>query len=130
VIVPSSVDTIYLTYNKAFGMILLLAALFILGVAWLTGTLFPQAITGGILLLLSLAYLTQPAFVIALGGVQVRNLWGMTLRTVPFSAWSELAIRDGQLFAQNQRVKVARWLISSAAWAQLEQKIHEASKNT
>jgi hypothetical protein len=130
VTVGSLMGSITLTYNKAFGVLLLVAALFILGVAVLTGKMFPQAISGGILALASIGYLTQPAFVIAAGGVQVKNLLGMTMRTVPFSTWSELTLRDGQLYARDQRVKVARWLISASDWALLERKIREASTSS
>lgn len=107
-------------YNKGFGIVMLVCSVFILGVAFLTGQLFPQAITGGILLLVSLGYMTQPAVVIAPKEVQMKNLLGMTMRTHPFENLSDLAVENGQLMVKGTPVRVARWATASADWANLE----------
>jgi hypothetical protein len=112
-------------YNKIFGGLLLVSGVFILGVAVLVGQLFPQAITGGILTLVSLGYLTQPALVIAPREVQMKNLFGMTLRTHPFERLSQLTVVDGALDVNGTRVRTARWLLDGGDWNRLETMLRE-----
>jgi hypothetical protein len=107
-------------YKKAFGAGMLVCSVFILGVAVLTSRLFPQAITGTILFLLGIGYLTQSAIVIAPGEVQLKNLFGATMKTHPFASLSELSIVDGRLEVNGVPVKVARWLLSGSDWQRLE----------
>jgi len=107
-------------YNKIWGGLMLVCAAFILGVALLTGQYFPQAFTGTILLVVSLGYLTQPAFVVTQNEVQVRNLLGMTLRTHPFEKLSQLTVVGGKLEVKGTPVRAPRWLLASGDWERLE----------
>jgi hypothetical protein len=107
-------------YNKIWGGFMLVAGVFILGTAILIGQIFPQAITGTILLLVSLGYLTQPAFVVTRTEVQMRNLFGMTLRTHPFEKLSQLSVVDGRVEVNGTPVKFPRWLIAGSDLEQLE----------
>lgn len=107
-------------YNKAFGGFMLVCSLFILGVAVLTGTLFPQALTGGILLLVSLGYLTQPALVITASEVQLKNMLGMTVKSYAVREPADLKLRDGKLMVRDEQLRTAKWLLSGADWARLE----------
>jgi hypothetical protein len=113
-------------YNRVFGVVMLLCATFILGVAVITGRLFPQAITGAILLLVSLGYLTQPAFVVAPGEVEVKNLLGMTMKRHPYRSLGELAVRDGRLWVGNEKVGSPGWLCNGGDFDRLAAEIAKA----
>ena len=110
-------------YQKALGLLMLACALFILGVAFLTGKLFPQAITGGILLAVSFGYLTQPALVISPGVVETKNLFGITLKTHRFASLRDLVLDDKGLQVAGERVKLTRWILSGGDLARLAQAV-------
>ena len=114
-------------YNKIFGVVMLLCALFILGVAVITGKLFPQAITGSILLLLSLGYLMQPALVVATGEVEVKNLLGMTMKRHPLKSLAEVSLRDGRICVGNEKVGNPGWMLSGADCDRLAAEIAKAT---
>jgi hypothetical protein len=107
-------------YNKGFAAFMLIAGLFIVGAAFATGRLFPQAVTGGILLAVGLLYLTRPLFIVTPSEVQLKNGLGMTVKTYPFRSLSELKIRDGKLFVGEQKVRASRWFSDGGDWARLE----------
>jgi hypothetical protein len=113
-------------YKQAWGIVGLLCSLFILGVAFLVGKPFPQAITGGILLLVSLGYLSQPVFVVAPGEVQLRNLLGMTMKRHPFASLADLELRDGRLHVNGQPVGAGRFMVRGSDWDALGRAIEDA----
>ena len=82
-------------YKKVLGAPILISSLFILGVAFYTGALMPQAFTGAILLVMGFCYLTQPAIVVTETEVQLRNVFGMTMKRYPLSHLRELKVVDG-----------------------------------
>src|SRR5687767_12453121 len=110
-------------YNKIFGGVMLACALFILGVAVITRHLFPQAITGAILLLVSLGYLTQPAIVVAPKEIEVKNLLGMTMKRLAIQSLAEVSVRDGRIWAGNEKVGSPRWMLNSGDCERLEAEI-------
>jgi hypothetical protein len=122
---------IELHYNKVFGAVMLALSLFILGVAFTIGKPFPQAVTGGITLLASIGFLTQPVLVVAAGEVQMRNLLGMTMKRHEFGSLADLELRDGRLRVKDQPVGSGRWLMHRADWERLGRAIEtaRASKN-
>lgn len=105
-------------HNKVFGGFLLVAAVFILGVALMTGHLFPQAITGTILLLVSFGYLTRPAIVVTGSVVEIKNMLGMTLKTRTCRP-RELALRDGKLWLGGDRIATT-WILDKNDLARLQ----------
>jgi hypothetical protein len=100
-------------YKPALGLVMVACALFILVVAFITGHLFPQAITGGILFLVSLGYLTQPALVVTSTGVEMKNMLGMTLKTHSFASLADVSLGDAGLVVNGTRVRIARWMLHS-----------------
>ena len=113
-------------YKQVWGIVGLACSVFILGVAFLTGKLFPQAITGGILLFVSFGFLTQPVFVVAPGEVQLRNLFGMTMKRHSFASLADLEIRDGRLRVDGKPVGAGRFMIRGSDWETLERAIEAA----
>jgi hypothetical protein len=113
-------------YNRAMAAVMLLSALFILVVAFSLGKLFPQAITGGILLLVSIGFLTQPAIVVTSSEVQMRNMLGMTLKRHPFGSLAELKMRDGALYSGERKI-ASRRMLDAMEWRKLELAIEKAS---
>jgi hypothetical protein len=113
-------------YNQAWGIVGLLCSVFILGVAFLTGDLFPQAITGGILLFVSFGFLTQTVFVVAPGEVQLRNLLGMTMKRHPFSSLADLELRDGRLRVDGKPVGAGKFMLRGSDWEALGRAIEDA----
>lgn len=116
-------------YNKAWGIVMLCSSIFILGVAFLTAKLFPQAITGGILLLVSFGFLTQPAFVVAPGEVQLRNILGMTMKRHEFASLAELEVREGRLHVNGKPVGAGRFMLRASDWDALGRAIDDARKS-
>jgi hypothetical protein len=114
-------------YKKVFGLLLLSCALFIIGVALFLGQLFPQIITGGICFLASIMYLTQPALVVARRSVDKKNLFGATIKSYPLESLKYLAVDDSGLRVHGERVKVARWLLSSGDFERVKKAIAEAA---
>ncbi len=117
---------IALHYNKVFGAVMLVLSLFILAVAFAIGKPFPQAITGGITLLASIGFLTQPVMVVVAGEVQMRNLFGMTMKRYEFSSLADLELRDGRLRVKDTPVGSGRWLMHGADWKTLGRAIETA----
>lgn len=109
---PLSID-----HNKALGSTFLVVAIFILGVAVLTGQLFPQAITGTLLLLVSIGYLTQPALVVGGGEIQFKNMLGMTVKRRSCSL-SDITIRDGKILVGSDKVS-STWMLDKNDIAKL-----------
>jgi hypothetical protein len=119
-------DPIPLHYNKVFGFVMLGLSLFILAVAFSIGKPFPQAITGGISLLVSIGFLTQPVMVVAAGEVQMRNLFGMTMKRFEFDSLADLELRDGRLRVKDKPVGSGRWLLHGGDWETLGRAIESA----
>ena len=115
-----------LHYNKVFGAVMLALSLFILAVAFSIGKPFPQALTGGISLLVSIGFLTQPVMVVAAGEVQMRNLFGMTMKRYPFASLSDVEIRDGRLRVNDKPIGSGRWLLHGGDWDKLGRAIETA----
>ena len=113
-------------YNKVFGAVMLACSLFILAVAFSIGKPFPQAITGGITLLVSFGFLTQPVMVVAAGEVQMRNLFGMTMKRYPFASLTELEIRGNRLRVNDKPIGSGRWLLHGRDWDTLGRAITAA----
>lgn len=116
-------------YNKGWGIVMLLCSLFILGVAVLTAKLFPQAITGSILLLVSIGFLTQPVMVVAPGEVQLRNLLGMTMKRYEFASLAEIELRDGRVCVNGKPVGSGKFMLRASDWEALGRAIDDARAN-
>jgi len=117
-------------YNKVFGAVMLACSLFILAVAFSIGKPFPQALTGGITLLVSLGFLFQPVMVVVAGAVQMRNLFGMTMKTYPFDSLADLEIRGGRLRVNDKPIGSGRWLLHGGDWDKLGRAIETARGST
>lgn len=107
-------------YNKALGGITVVSAIFILFVAVLTGRLFPQAITGGILLFVSFGYLTKPALVLTANEVRQPALFGPVVKRYVFKSISEVSVQNGRVHVAGEKVGVHGWMTSGADVAELE----------
>lgn len=98
-------------YNRVLAALMTVSAVFILGVAALTGKLFPQALTGFVILALAVGYWTQTAMVVGTSEVELKNLFGRTVQRFPFSNASELSLKDGRLYIGAEKVGLPRWLL-------------------
>jgi hypothetical protein len=114
-------------YNKLFGAVMLLCAVFILGVAVFTRHLFPQAVTGSIILLVALGYLTQPAVVVAPGEIEVKNLLGMTLKRHELKSLAEVSLHDGRIWVGNEKIGSPQWMLNRVDCERLEKEIRSAT---
>lgn len=122
----SSPLPIEVRYNRVWGIVMLAGSIFILGVAVLTGKMFPQSITGGILLLVSIGFLTQPVLVVAPGEVQLRNLLGMTMKRHAFASLTELELRGSRLCLNGKPIGAGRGMLRASDWEALGRAIDDA----
>src|SRR4051812_33555327 len=71
------------TYHKAFGIIMIACSVFILGVSFLIGFSL-NSITGAVLLLVGILYLNSAAVVYDKEELELKNLYGMTMKRYNF----------------------------------------------
>lgn len=107
--------------NKALPLIALPFSLFILGVGlWLEQKM--QMATGGILLLVSILQLANPMVVVENEEIQLRNLFGMTLRRVPFKP-ADVTFDGLAVLVAGKKVIGSTWALGAAPLQELKSAI-------
>ncbi|MAC26867.1 MAG: hypothetical protein CMH59_10380 [Myxococcales bacterium] len=86
-------------YNPAFAVLMLVAGAFIGGTGLLLGKLLLMGL-GAMHVLVGLGYATQPWFVVHHGSIELKNLFGMTVKTHPIGL-KDLTYRDGKLMPKD-----------------------------
>jgi len=82
-------------YNPAFAVLMIVAGVFVGGTGLFLGQLMLIGL-GTMHLLIGIGYAKQPWFVVHETSTEVKNLFGMTMKTVP-AGLKGLELRDGKL---------------------------------
>lgn len=116
-------------YNRLLATLLFGSSLVMLGVSLRAG-LSMNAITGFILLFVSVAYFVQPALVVTASSVQHRNVLGMTMRTTKFGSLGDFAFEDGAVWVKQEKARVKvigmRLLYSGGDIAKLQERVRQS----
>ncbi len=122
---------IAIRHNQGMAIFMLLSALFILSTTFLLGVSL-NTVTGVILLVVSIGFLTQPGIVVTASGFEFRNLLGMTLRRTDFGSLADVSVEDGVFYvkrgASKEKVIGMRWFLSGADIKRLEDAVRAAGK--
>lgn len=93
---------IQVRYAPALGVFLLLAGVFILFGGLVTGRVLGMGL-GALHTLVAIGFLTQPMFVVHTRRVEMKNILGMTLKTIDVRL-AELEVRDGALYHEGRKI--------------------------
>lgn len=93
------------TYSKGFGISLIIGSLFILSVSFIIGFSL-NTLTGGLLLVVGIMYLNNPAIEYDKDELQIKNIYGGTVKKYSFRA-DKIEIKDGSIYSNDSKVRVA-----------------------
>lgn len=108
-------------YNPWMGGIFMILALFQVVV----GAMIGKGLTIGLgvfFVVIATLYLTQPYFVLSGGVVQLRNLLGMTMKTIDLGELDDLEVEPGGRISYadgggaRRRLKLTRWIAKRGDW--------------
>lgn len=109
-------------YNPWMGGAFLALALFQVVVGLMIGKGLTIGL-GAFFVVIATLYLSQPYFVLAGGAVQLRNLLGMTMKTIDLDELDDLMVEEeGRRITYagpggvRRRVKLTRWLARRGDW--------------
>lgn len=105
------------TFAKFLGFLFLIPSLFIIGVALYIGPNI-STISGVIIFVISIMYLTKPAATYNDDKLEIKNLYGMTLKTYYFGK-GEFSIRDGKIYANGRKVKLSSIMLVQSEYQDL-----------
>lgn len=111
-------------YNKAIGLIFLPIALFILIAGLEFGSI--SAITGIILTVMSIGYLSAPAVTYNERQIELKNMLGMTVKKYVFGA-DEIAVKGGKIIVNGRKFKVQRSFCVTSQYDAMIEFIRERS---
>jgi len=109
-------------YTPIAGIILLVLAIanIVLGVLAHTGT---STALGVLFTVVAILQLTMPYFILFEGELQLKNLFGMTVRRYPFDDVSQFEIEEGGKriflndgYGDRKKVRVTRWISQRGDW--------------
>jgi hypothetical protein len=92
------------TYNKAFGIFLVVGALFIVGVSFVVGFSF-NTLTGVLLLVMGILYLNNAALEYDKTELRMKNLYGGVVKRFSFQT-DKIEMRDGAIYSNNNKIRV------------------------
>lgn len=98
------------TYNKAFGISFLIAALFILITSLMLGPSI-TTVTGVLILIVSILYLTSAAVVYTDEEIELKNLFGMTMKRYSFVNDS-LNVRKRKIYSYAIKLNIASGMLN------------------
>ncbi len=107
------------TFHKAFGISLIIGALFILSVSFLIGFSL-NTITGAILLVVGILYLNNPAVEYDKDELRIKNLYGGTVKKYSFHA-DKVEVKDGTLYSNESKIRVAGAFLNKTELNQLHE---------
>jgi len=105
------------TYHKAFGISLIVGAVFILSVSFLIG-LSLNTLTGGILLIVGILYLNNAALEYDKDELHIKNLYGSSVRKYSFNT-DKIEIKDGAIYSNDSKVRIAATFLNKTELNQL-----------
>ena len=105
------------TYNKIFGILLLIGAVFIIGVSFLIGFSL-NTVTGIILFVIGILYLNASALEYTEDELELKNLYGWTVKKYSFVN-DKVIVRDGALYANESKIRVASFVLNKTELYQL-----------
>lgn len=114
------------TYNKAFGISFLIAALFILITSLMLGPSL-NAITGILILIVSILYLTGAAVIYNDEEIQLKNLFGTTMKRYSFVN-DGLNVRNRKIYTHAIKINLASGMLVKSEYESLLK--HIESKET
>ena len=94
------------TYIKIMGILFLCGALFILGVSFVIGPSI-NTITGVLILIISIFYLSNPAIVYTDDEMQMKNLFGITMKTYSFKT-DKFSVQDRTIYVNGNKVRISK----------------------
>ena len=107
------------TYNKVIGIIFLVFSSFILYVSLLIGPSI-NTITGLLLLLVSILHLAGSAIVYDDEKMEVKNLFGITMKTYSFLTDS-ISIENSRIMVNGSKIQVQKWMLAKSDYNDLIQ---------
>lgn len=107
------------TYNKVIGIIFLVFSSFILYVSLLIGPSI-NTITGLLLLLVSILHLAGSAIVYDDEKMEVKNLFGITMKTYSFLTDS-ISIENNRIIVNGSKIQVQKWVLAKSDYNDLIQ---------
>lgn len=114
------------TYHKAFGISFLIAALFILITSFMLGPSI-TTITGILILIVSILYLTSAAVVYTDEEIELKNMFGMTMKRYSFVN-DCLNVRNRKIYSHAIKLNIASGMLVKSEYEALLK--HVESKET
>ena len=105
------------TYHKAFGISLIIGAVFILSVSFLIGISL-NTLTGGILLIVGILYLNNAALEYDKDHLHIKNLYGSSVRKYSFHT-DKIEIKDGSIYSNDNKVRISATFLNKTELNQL-----------
>ena len=111
------------TYSKGFGISLIIGSLFILSASFIIGFSL-NTLTGGILLVIGIMYLNNPAVEYDKENLELKNLYGGTVKKYSFHA-DKIEIKDGGIYSNDSKVRIAGVFLNKTELHQLHDLIEK-----
>jgi hypothetical protein len=112
-----------ITYNKVFGIFMIIVSLFILSVSFIIG-LSLNTLTGGILLIMGILYLNGAAIEYDENEILLKNLYGGTVRTYSFQT-DKIEMRDGAMYSNDSKIRVGSVFLNKSELSKLHELIEK-----
>lgn len=105
------------TFNKALGISFMVCASFILYISLMIGPSI-NTITGSLLLLVSIFYLVNPAVVYNHQEIQLKNLFGMTMKRYSFLT-DTITVQNQRIFVNGTKINLAKGMLVRSEYEDL-----------
>ncbi|MBI3133273.1 MAG: hypothetical protein HYZ14_01225 [Bacteroidetes bacterium] len=105
------------TFNKVLGIVFMVFASFILYVSLMIGPSI-NTITGGLLLLVSIFYLVNPAIIYNHQEIQLKNLFGMTMKRYSFLT-DTITVQNRDIYVNGSKIKLAKGMLARSEYEDL-----------
>lgn len=105
------------TYLKIFGTFILICGLFMLFSSFvLTGSAI-NTVTGAVLCLFSILYMTTPVFTYNDLGFEKKNLFGMTLKSYTFTK-DKITVQNKNIYVNDKKVRISKGMLVKREYEQ------------
>ena len=105
------------SFAKFLGILFLIPSLFILGAALYIGPHI-STISGVLIFIVSIMYITRPAGTYDDAKLEIKNLYGMTLKTYYFGK-DKFSVRDNKIYANDRKVKLSSVMLVQSEYQDL-----------
>jgi hypothetical protein len=121
---PPETPEVRVHYAKGWAIVIIVGAALLLVMApfvrtWMTGVI------GALNLIVGILMLTRPLYVLGDGALQVKNLFGMTMRRYSYRSLSQFEVEPaGAIWHTDEqgtrrKVRISRLTVASADWKRL-----------